>query len=180
MDEIRFYVLYIFLNNCLIEIKLSIIIIVCNFVKYHIYWVSYVLQQVDHWSQDLVEIEHAAKESAAILFYVIDSQTRNVVSDIETANFAGYHKNLVLVIHPQDAIAGSVVAGEPISYREAEDLREALTALHKIAAHQRTLVFDNIPEGLNNVVQVFKILIQEDLRMNTFMLNYPLKTYNVN
>jgi len=103
-----------------------------------------------------------------------------VVSDIETANFAGNHNNLVLVIHPQDAIAGSVVAGEPISCREAEDIREALTVLHKIAAHQGTLVFDNIPEGLNNVVQVFKILIQEELRVDTYMRNYSLKAYNVN
>ncbi|XP_026821077.1 uncharacterized protein LOC113559444 isoform X3 [Rhopalosiphum maidis] len=118
--------------------------------------VSFYNPQVDHWSQDLIEIEHAAKESAAILFYVIDSQTRNVVSDIETANFAANHKNLVLVIHPQDAVAGSVIAGEPISYREAEDIRDALTMLHKIAANQGTLVFDNIPEALNNVIQILK------------------------
>ncbi|XP_022176684.1 uncharacterized protein LOC111038066 isoform X2 [Myzus persicae] len=118
--------------------------------------VSFYNPQVDHWSQDLIEIEHAAKESATILFYVIDSQTRNVVSDIETANFAGNHNNLVLVIHPQDAIAGSVVAGEPISCSEAEDIREALTALQKIAANQGTLVFDNIPEALNNVIQILK------------------------
>ncbi|KAL4130772.1 hypothetical protein QTP88_008161 [Uroleucon formosanum] len=118
--------------------------------------VSFYNPQVEHWSQDLIEIEHAAKESSTILFYVIDSQTRNVVSDIETANFAGNHNNLVLVIHPQDAIAGSVVAGEPISFREAEDLREALTTLHKIAANQETPVFDNIPEALNNIIQILK------------------------
>lgn len=118
--------------------------------------VSFYNPQVDHWSQDLIEIEHAAKESSAILLYVIDSQTRNVVSDIETANFAGNHKNLVLVIHPQDAIAGSVIAGEPISYSEAEDIREALTMLHKIAVNQGTPVFDNIPEALNNIIQILK------------------------
>lgn len=128
---------------------------------------------MEHWSQDLIEIEHAAKESSTILFYVIDSQTRNVVSDIETANFAGNHNNLVLVIHPQDAIAGSVVAGEPISFREAEDLREALTTLHKIAANQETPVFDNIPEALNNIIQVFNILMQEDLGW-IHILNYSL------
>jgi len=86
-----------------------------------------------------------------------------VVSDIETANFAGNHKNLVLVIHPQDAIAGSVIAGESISYSEAEDIREALTMLHKIAANQGTPVFDNIPEALNNIIQVFNLLTQKDL-----------------
>lgn len=109
---------------------------------------------MDHWSQDLVEIEHIAKENATIMFYVIDIQTRNVVSDIETANFAGYHKNLVLVIHPQDAVAGSVVAGEHISSKEAEDIQEALTVLHKITSHQGILVFDNISEALSKVVQV--------------------------
>lgn len=111
---------------------------------------------MEHWSQDLIEIEHAAKENATILFYVIDSQTRNVVSDIETANFAGYHNNLVLVIHPQDAVAGSVVAGEQISSKEAEDIKEALSLLHKIAFNQGILVFDNISQALNKVVQVSK------------------------
>lgn len=114
------------------------------------------LQQVDHWSQDLIEIEHAAKENTTILFYVIDSQTRNVVSDIETANFAGYHNNLVLVIHPQDAVTGSIVAGEQISSKEAEDIREALTVLHEIASGQGILVFDNISMALSRVVQVVK------------------------
>jgi len=85
---------------------------------------------------------------------VIDSQTRNVVSDIETANFAGNHKNLVLVIHPQDTVAGSVVAGEQISVEEAEDIQEALTVLHKITSNEGILVFDNISQALCKVVQV--------------------------
>lgn len=109
---------------------------------------------MDHWSPDLIEIEHAAKENSAILFYVIDNKTRNVVSDIETANFAGYRKNLVLVIHPQDAVAGSVVAGEQISSKEAQDIQEALTVLHEIAFHQGILVFDNISQAMSKVIQV--------------------------
>ncbi|XP_025415759.1 uncharacterized protein LOC112687330 isoform X2 [Sipha flava] len=117
---------------------------------------SFYNPQVDHWSQDLIEIEHAAKESATILFYVIDSQTRNVVSDIETANFAGHNNNLVLVIHPQDAVTGSIVAGEQITSKEAEDIREALTVLHEIASGQGILVFDNISLALSRVVQILK------------------------
>lgn len=112
------------------------------------------LQQVDHWSQDLIEIEHAAKKNATILFFVIDSQTRNVVTDIETANFAGNYSNLVLVIHPQDVVSGSKVAGEQISSKEADDIKEALTVLHKITSHQGVLVFDNIPQALSKIVQV--------------------------
>lgn len=118
--------------------------------------VSFYNPQVDHWSQDLIEIEHAAKENSSILFYVIDSQTRNVVSDIETANFAGNHKNLVLVIHSQDAVAGSVVAGEQISVEEAKDIQEALTVLHKVTSNEGILVFDNISQALCKVVQILK------------------------
>lgn len=111
-------------------------------------------QQVDHWSQDLIEVEHAAKENATILFFVIDNQTRNVVSDIEIANLAGYNKRLVLVIHPQGSVAGSVVAGEKITSSEAEHIQEALTVLHEISVDQRIQVFDSIPQALSRVVQV--------------------------
>lgn len=109
---------------------------------------------MDHWSQDLIEVEHAAKNNATILFFVIDSQTRNVVTDIETANFAGNHTNLILVIHPQDVVSGSEVAGERISSKEAEDIKEALMMLHKITLHQGVLVFNNIPQALSKIVQV--------------------------
>lgn len=112
---------------------------------------------MDHWSQDLIEIEHAAKENATILFFVIDSQTRNVVTDIETANFAGYHTNLVLVVHPQDVVSGSLVAGEQISSEEAEDIKAALAVLNKITSHQGVFVFDNILQALSKTVQVSRM-----------------------
>ncbi|XP_050423544.1 uncharacterized protein LOC126835199 isoform X2 [Adelges cooleyi] len=118
--------------------------------------VSFFNPQVDHWSQDLIEIEHTAKENATVLFYVIDRQTRNVASAIEVANFAGYQKNVVVVIHPQDTVSGTVVAGEQISPTESDDIQEALTILYKIAHEQGILVFDNIPQALSRVVQILK------------------------
>lgn len=130
------------------------------------------MQQVDHWSQDLIEVEYAAKENATVLFFVIDSQTRNVVSDIEAANISGHHhKNLVLVVHPQDAVAGSMVAGEKISLNEAEDIKKALTVLHEIAFNQGIMVFDNIPHALNKVVQVSKIIATAVCEQGDFFEN---------
>jgi hypothetical protein len=86
---------------------------------------------------------------------VIDSQTRNVVGGIESASLTcGHRNNLVLVIHPPDAVTGSTVAGEQISSREADDIREALTVLHEIATDQGILVFDNIPLALRGITQV--------------------------
>lgn len=118
--------------------------------------VSFYNPQMDYWSQGLIEIEHAAKENATILLYVIDIQTRNVVSYIEIANFASYHKHLVLAIYPQDIVAGSVVAGEHISSKEAEDIQEALSVLHKITAHEEVLVFNYISQALSQIVQILK------------------------
>lgn len=111
-------------------------------------------QQVDHWSEDLIEIEHAAKRNATILLYVIDSQTRNVVSVVESASLAGRQNNIVLVVHPHGAVSGSTVAGEKVSSEEADDIREALTVLHEIASDQGILVFDNIPLALSVIAQV--------------------------
>lgn len=69
-------------------------------------------QQVSEWSADLVTVEHNAKESACILFYVLDRRTRNVVGIVEAANFAGAHRNLVLVMdsyREQEPIAGETI-----------------------------------------------------------------------
>ena len=49
------------------------------------------LQQVDEWYPELIEVEEQAKQSASMLFFVIDNQTRAVSSMIEIAYFAGEH-----------------------------------------------------------------------------------------
>lgn len=113
------------------------------------------MQQVDQWSKDLIDVEHSAKENATVLFFVVDNQTRNVVSDIEIAYLAGYNKRLVLVINTQGlVVAGSIVAGEMITSTEAKHMQTALAVLHEISVDQRIQVFDSIPQALNTVVQV--------------------------
>ncbi|XP_050521786.1 uncharacterized protein LOC126894657 isoform X2 [Daktulosphaira vitifoliae] len=127
--------------------------------------ISFYNPQVDHWSQDLIEIEFMAKENASILFYVIDRQTRNVVSAIEAANFVGSQKNLVMVIHPQDTTSRIIVAGEQISSSESCDIDEALAIMYKITHKEGILVFENIPQALNRVVQIIhnKISVNNDV-----------------
>jgi len=62
----------------------------------------------------LIELEHQAKENAEILLYVIDNQTRNVVSLIETANFMGSRRNVVIVINLYKG-PGHAIGSERIS-----------------------------------------------------------------
>lgn len=68
---------------------------------------------MEDWSVELVEREHEAKQNASVLFYVIDSQTRNVVGMMEAAGFAGARRRLVMVIKPYKS--SQKIGGEPVS-----------------------------------------------------------------
>ena len=46
-------------------------------------------QQVSHWEEALVEAEYQAKQTAQVLFFVLDPATRNVSSMVEAAYMAG-------------------------------------------------------------------------------------------
>lgn len=61
---------------------------------------SYYNPQVDNWTPEVVNLERYAKQSAQILLFVIDKQTRSTTSLIESAFMAGENKSLVLVIYP--------------------------------------------------------------------------------
>ncbi|XP_066901935.1 uncharacterized protein raw isoform X2 [Halyomorpha halys] len=108
--------------------------------------ISYFNPQVSEWTADLVAVEHNAKESASVLFYVLDRRTRNVVGIIEAANFAGTQRNLVLVTDPYKE--GEPVAGENISHVEYEELCGGLSTLHDLVASQGIIVHSNIREGI--------------------------------
>lgn len=62
--------------------------------------ISYYNPQVDNWTPDVVKTERDAKQSAQVLLFVIDKQTRSTVSLVESAYMAGDSKNLVLVMYP--------------------------------------------------------------------------------
>lgn len=48
----------------------------------------------------MIELEHQAKVTSHILFYVVNEQTRNVASMIEVCQFAGNNRRLVVVLNP--------------------------------------------------------------------------------
>lgn len=65
------------------------------------------------WAPELIEKEHYAKQTAAVLFFVIDNQTRNTASTIEVAFYAGLKRSLVLVVHPYQS-SNLEISGEAI------------------------------------------------------------------
>lgn len=65
------------------------------------YGITYYNPQVDQWIPEMIEMERKAKDDARILFFVIDDQTRSIVSMIEVAYLVGIRrmrKRLILTI----------------------------------------------------------------------------------
>ena len=58
-----------------------------------------VFQQVSNWHPELIEREHEAKETSILLFYVLDSMTRGIVSMIEAAYLAAQHRKLIITMN---------------------------------------------------------------------------------
>lgn len=70
-------------------------------------------QQVADWSLELIEIEHRAKQSARVLFFVLDADTRAAAAAVEAAHLAAAPRPLVLVLQPYRR--GQRIGGEVVS-----------------------------------------------------------------
>ncbi|XP_073981513.1 NDT-like domain-containing protein raw isoform X9 [Rhodnius prolixus] len=115
--------------------------------------ITYYNPQVSEWSADLVTVEHNAKESACILFYVLDRRTRNVVGIVEAANFAGAHRNLVLVMDSYRE--QEPIAGETITHTEFEELCSGLATLKDLVERQGIPVFTSITTAIHWTAEVY-------------------------
>merc|ERR1712038_630235 len=56
--------------------------------------------QQANWVPEMIELEHQAKVTSQILFYVINEQTRNVASMMEVCQYAGSNRKLIVVLNP--------------------------------------------------------------------------------
>ncbi|KAI1290365.1 hypothetical protein HDE_08059 [Halotydeus destructor] len=117
--------------------------------------ITYYNPQVTSWKPELVDLENSAKQSADILFFVIDNQTRSVTSMIEVAIYAGSRRKLVLVIHHFDG-PGTAIADETVSDSEYHDLHRSQCYLQDLVQRQGIPVFKQIPDALNCIARLLK------------------------
>ncbi|XP_014248982.1 uncharacterized protein LOC106666357 isoform X1 [Cimex lectularius] len=130
--------------------------------------ITYYNPQVSEWRAELVEVEHKAKESAKVLFFVLDKCTRNVVGIIEAAHFAGSRRPLVLVA--DNYTADQPVGGEAISHTEYEELCSGLATLRDLLELQGIPVFNNIPSAINwtsKILNEYKTIPQRNNLKNS-------------
>ena len=116
------------------------------------YGITFYNPQVSDWVPELIEKEHYAKQNAAVLFFVIDNQTRNTASTVEVAFFSGLRRNMVLVLHPYNS-SGSEIAGERLLDDELADLASGQQIMQVLAERQNIPIFNSIPVAVDGIAK---------------------------
>ncbi|XP_076653045.1 uncharacterized protein LOC143359181 [Halictus rubicundus] len=117
--------------------------------------ITYYNPQVSQWGPELIAQEYEAKQTAKVLLFVIDNQTRNSAGIIEAAQLAATRReSLILVIYPyrQD----QTILGEPVSIQEYYDLMNGLLVLQYLMERQRIPIFESVSVALNCTSKVLR------------------------
>ncbi|XP_023287800.1 uncharacterized protein LOC105694545 isoform X2 [Orussus abietinus] len=112
-------------------------------------------QQVSQWGPELIAQEYEAKQTARVLLFVIDNQTRNSAGIIEAAQLAATRSDsLVLVIYPYRQ--GQTILGETVSTQEYYDLMNGLLVLQYLVERQRIPIFESVSVALNCTSKILR------------------------
>ncbi|EFN62289.1 hypothetical protein EAG_08337 [Camponotus floridanus] len=110
--------------------------------------ITYYNPQVSQWGPELIAQEYEAKQTARVLLFVIDNQTRNSAGIIEAAQLAATRsESLVLVIYPYRQ--GQTILGETVSMQEYHDLMNGLLVLQYLMERQRIPIFESVSVALH-------------------------------
>lgn len=110
--------------------------------------------QVSIWGPELVAEEYSAKESALILFFVVDSQTRSTSGMIEVAYLVASGRCVIVVAHPY--YQGQQIMGETISYKEYKDLMSAQSSLLTLVQSQGVKVHKNLTTAIQCTAKILR------------------------
>merc|ERR1719187_773197 len=111
--------------------------------------------QQANWVPEMIELEHQAKMTCQILFYVMNEQTRNVASMIEVSQMAGSRRRLIVVLSSYPG-PGHIISGDKVSAAEHEDLKNAMETVQDLIERQGIPVFQNISVALTCTSKVLK------------------------
>ena len=126
--------------------------------------------QVDCWTPDLVEVEHRAKESASLLFFVIGHDTRSLAAIAEVSYLAARGRKIVVVVNsmPQQGCETKFMQQKMCSC--ADDNRddysnacEARRTLRVLLQRLHVPVFNQIRLALEYAVLIVKTTNQSSV-----------------
>ncbi|XP_065170859.1 uncharacterized protein raw isoform X3 [Atheta coriaria] len=116
--------------------------------------ITYYNPQVSAWAPELVALEHNAKQSACLLLYVVDSQTRSVVGMLEVAYLVASGRCVVLVAYPYRE--GQAIMDEPITQSEYLDLVNGQTSLLALVKSQGIKVHNSLATALQCTANILR------------------------
>lgn len=150
---------------------------------------------MSQWGPELIAQEYEAKQTARVLLFVIDNQTRNSAGIIEAAQLAATRsESLVLVIYPYRQ--GQTILGETVStqyivsyrlinlilllaiifllmvhilfFREYYDLMNGLLVLQYLMDRQRIPIFESVSVALHCTSKVMVLTNALELMINMY------------
>ena len=117
--------------------------------------ITYYNPQQANWVPEMIELEHQAKQTSQILFFVLNEFTRNVVSMIEVSYMAGQKRRLIVMINPYPG-PGHKINDDILSGAELNDLENALATVHDLVERQGAPVFSSIQAAMSCTAKVIK------------------------
>jgi hypothetical protein len=133
---------------------------------------TYYNPQVKEWYPALIEEEARAKDTASILFFVIDGKTRAIASMLEVAeNIAAKEKEVVLVIC--DVPSDTSIEGEKVTAIELKDLNRGRAYLADIAHRHGVVVYSSVHQALLQCLK--KLNSMEVVRIQSRVSSYLCK-----
>ncbi|KAK5650835.1 hypothetical protein RI129_001864 [Pyrocoelia pectoralis] len=146
--------------------------------------ITYYNPQKSIWGPELVAEEHDAKQSASVLLFVLDSQTRSVAGMIEVAYLVASDRCVVVVAHPYEL--GQSIMGEELSYRltsrEYVDLVSGQMTLLSLLKNQGVKVHANLTSALQRTTSILKYsynLAEEQVTTKLRKLREIFDSYDV-
>ncbi|KAL3278444.1 hypothetical protein HHI36_013765 [Cryptolaemus montrouzieri] len=116
--------------------------------------ISFYNPQVSQWAPELLAEEYSAKESASILFFVVDSQTRSIGGMIEIADLIASGRCVIVVAYPYRP--NQTIMGEVISHKEYKDLVDGQSNLLMLVKSRGIKVHKNLSTALQCTANILK------------------------
>lgn len=127
------------------------------------YGITYYNPQVDQWIPEMIEMERKAKDDARILFFVIDDQTRSIVSMIEVAYLVGIRrmrKRLILTINDFSITSTNILMTNEL---EMKRLNKGHCLLRTLFTTSNLTFHSNLMDSLNYLIhQLFNGSMNRD------------------
>merc|ERR1711959_141614 len=116
--------------------------------------VDYFNPQVKEWSEELLAKEQQAKQEAAVLLFVIDGDTRALMSMLEAVEFVVSGRDVVLAVNSVEE--GQSIGEDLVGEAELKDLNRARRFVADIAQRYNVPVHATVEEAVHACVAMIR------------------------